>query len=82
MVLGVDVGPQELLVLLVVFVSPIWGIIDAALRPETQWQGASQNKVVWILIQLFLGFIGTIIYFAAIRPKLKRVSADAQASPE
>ncbi|MFA5892332.1 MAG: PLDc N-terminal domain-containing protein [Actinomycetota bacterium] len=80
MVLAVDVGPQELLVLVVALIAmgalPIWGIIDAAVRPESLWQGANQNKVVWILVQIFLGVIGSIVYFSAIRPKLKRVLLD------
>ena len=79
--MAVDVGPQELLVVFIVVVAmgvlPIWGIIDAAVRPESLWQRANQNKVVWILVQIFLGFIGAIAYFAAIRPKLKRVLLDS-----
>jgi hypothetical protein len=69
-----NIGAPELLVLIVIFlfaVVPVWGIIDAALRPDDVWARASQNKVVWLLLQIFLGALGTLIYFAAIRPKLK-----------
>ena len=58
-----------LLVFLVVFgVIPIWGIIDAAVRPDPVWAAAQQNKVVWIIVQVFLGTVGTIAYVVAIRP--------------
>lgn len=84
MILGFDIGPQELLVVLIFFglggVVPVWGIIDAAVRPEHQWREANQSKVVWVLVQVFLGFIGAVVYFAPIRPKLKRVSLDPQGS--
>jgi hypothetical protein len=51
-------------------VFPIWGIIDAALRPDDVWARANQSKVVWILVQIFLWTLGALIYFIAIRPKL------------
>lgn len=72
------IGPQELILLLfllALFAFPLWGIIDAAVRPDSQWRAANQNKIVWVLLQIFLGIIGAIVYFAAIRPKLKAVPA-------
>ncbi len=66
-------GDTELLFVLVVVafaVFPIWGIIDAALRPDDVWARANQSKVVWILVQIFLWTLGALIYFIAIRPKL------------
>ena len=59
-----------LIVMLLFVVLPIWGVIDAAVRPDDVWAGASQSKVVWILLQIFLGALGALVYFAAIRPKL------------
>lgn len=64
-------GPTELLILLVLFVLPVWGIIDAAIRPDAAWAAAGQSKVVWVLVQIFLWVIGSAVYFVAIRPKLK-----------
>jgi nitrate/nitrite transporter NarK len=69
----VNLGAPELLIVLTMFVLvvfPIWGIIDAALRPDDVWARANQNKVVWILVQIFLSTLGALIYFLAIRPKL------------
>jgi nitrate/nitrite transporter NarK len=66
-------GPVELLILafiLFTFVLPVWGIIDAAVRPDAVWAAAGQNKIVWVLVQVFLWTLGAVIYFVAIRPKL------------
>lgn len=71
-------GFQELILLILILVLvglPIWGIIDAAVRPNTQWQAADQSKVVWVVVQIFLGILGAAAYFIAIRPKLKQASS-------
>ena len=72
------IGAPELIIfvfVLIITVLPIWGIIDAAIRPDTAWRAAQQSKVVWVLVQIVLWTLGAIIYFLIIRPKLKRVSA-------
>ena len=59
----------------------VWGIRDAASRPEWAWQRANQSKVLWICLQAFglffagLGLVLTIAYFVAIRPRLARAQA-------
>src|ERR687892_720634 len=66
-------GPIELVFIAFIlfnFIFPIWGIIDAAVRPDAVWAATGQNKIVWVLVQIFLWTIGAIIYFVAIRPKL------------
>ena len=35
------------------------------------WQAAEQNKVVWVLVILFMPLVRSILYFAAIRPKVR-----------
>ena len=78
-----SIGPVELLVLLVmlaIFVLPVWGIVDAAMRPDSAWAAAGQSKVAWILVQVFLWTLGAAVYFVAIRPKLKMYGED-RASP-
>ncbi len=75
-----NLGVPELLIVIVLLgfvVLPLWGIIDAAMRPESQWTAASQNKVAWILLQVFLGIAGAAVYFLAIRPKLVAVGAQS-----
>ena len=76
-----NLGAPELVIVLVLllgFVIPLWGIIDAAVRPDSQWAAASQSKVAWILLQVFLGVIGTGAYVLAVRPKLVAVASQGR----
>ncbi|MDP9222890.1 MAG: PLDc N-terminal domain-containing protein [Actinomycetota bacterium] len=64
----------ELIVLLVIVIAillPVAGVLDAALTPDSEWKDANQNKIVWIIVQIFLGIFGAIVYFVAVRPQLK-----------
>lgn len=66
-------GPAEIVIILFILatmVLPVWGIVDAAIRPDSVWAATGQNKVVWVIIQIFLWTLGAVIYFIAIRPKL------------
>jgi quinol-cytochrome oxidoreductase complex cytochrome b subunit len=67
-----------LLFILLFMVLPIIGVLDAALTPDSVWAEANQNKIVWIVVQIFLGIFGAIAYFVAIRPKLKGGSGHRQ----
>ena len=56
----------------------IWGILDAANRPDYAWTAAGQNKVLWIALQavglvftVLGGLVMGIVYLAAIRPKVQ-----------
>ena len=56
----------------------LWGIIDAANRPDYAWTAAEQNKTLWVALQgfglLFAGLGGllmAVVYLAVIRPKVK-----------
>ena len=60
----------------------IWGIVDAAQRPDAAWQQAGQNKTLWIVLQavglLFcVGGIFAVIYLAAVRPQVDRAGGPA-----
>ncbi len=59
----------NLLVLTIVLL-PIFGIVDAARRPQSQWERLGQSKGLWIVLQLLLGIVGAAIYFAVIRRRL------------
>lgn len=82
-----NLGGAELLIILLVLVPmgvTIWGIVDAASRPEVAWQAAGQNKLLWVFLQalgvapfLLVGFISAVVYLVAIRPKVR--SADGWA---
>lgn len=47
----------------------VWMLVDCAARePST-----GNDKIVWILIILFFGPIGALIYYAVRRPKRRRL---------
>lgn len=79
-------GPTELVVI-VFLLAPlalvVWGIADAASRPDHAWAASGQNKTLWVVLLavslLFcgVGAILSIVYLTAVRPKV----AAAQARP-
>jgi len=81
----VNLGAPELIVILALWIVPlvvvVWGIVDAVSTPEAAWQRAGQNRTLWIALQavglLFcaVGLILSIVYFATIRPQLRRATA-------
>jgi hypothetical protein len=54
----------------------IWGIVDAASRPDWAWQRSGQNKTLWIVPQVLglfsclVGFILTLVYLTTIRTQV------------
>jgi hypothetical protein len=59
--------------------SVFWGIVDSAMRPESQWRAAGQNKALWVVMMTAgaflpppIGIIVAVAYLVAIRPKLIR----------
>ena len=64
-------GLGVVLVLAAVAVN-LWGLIDAARRPSDDWDAAKHNKVLWIVLQLVFGLVGTVAYAALVRPQLVR----------
>ncbi len=61
---------------LVVPIISMWGILDAALAPDSAWERIDQNKVAWVLVQ-FVPLVGAIAYFLAVRPALRDRSGSA-----
>lgn len=49
----------------------VWGALDAATTPGRVWEAADQEKIVWVLVILFLPLFGAIAYFVSVRPKLR-----------
>jgi uncharacterized protein len=59
---------------------PIWGVIDAAARPEHHWEAAGYSKRLWVGVQALgapfgLGFWAAVAYFARARRNLNRAAA-------
>lgn len=69
-------SPFFFLVALLPLAFIIWGVVDAAGHSDAAWAAAGQNKVLWIVLQAvgvffcMVGLIFTIVYFAAIRPRV------------
>lgn len=51
------------------------GLVDAIRRSDEQWAAAGQNKVLWVLLMVFLGGLVTLVYVFYPRPALKRAAA-------
>ena len=70
------IGLLVLLILvvgLVGFAVWLWALIDALQRPDSDWRSADQSKIVWILVIVLVGIIGSLIYLVVARPRLNEV---------
>lgn len=69
-----------ILIGLAVLIFWIWTIIDAAKRPDAEWNLIGQNKTVWVLVLVLGGFFGfafivSLVYVIWPRPRLKNAAA-------
>jgi hypothetical protein len=67
--LGVAMGVFALLAL------PVWGVVDAATRPEHHWRQAGLRKRSWLALlglgaPVGVGLAAAVAYFARVRPRL------------
>ena len=53
------------------FVFWVWALVDALRRSDAEWVRADQSKLVWILVMIFLGVLGSLIYLMVARPALE-----------
>lgn len=64
-------GPTELLIIVtlaVVSLFPLWALIDA-IRVPSDADFRAGNKVIWVLVILFMHCVGALVYFAVGRPR-------------
>jgi hypothetical protein len=69
-----SIGVGELAVLGVVALMAIptlWALIDILRTPEDAWRRAGQQQIVWLVVVLFGGVIGAVVYVLMARGKLK-----------
>lgn len=59
------------------FVWWILVLIEALRTPTSQWETAGQSQLVYIVLMVLLGVIGTIAYVAVARPQLRSVGSSA-----
>lgn len=68
----------SMLVLLVVFVVGIglwlWSLVDALHTNGRTWDAAGQNQLVWVVVIVLLGLLGSILYVAVAKRTLAQVS--------
>ena len=76
-IFGLD-GLIVLVVGLATLILPIWALVDAISRPSSAFSAAQSSKGMWIalivIFWLFTGIIGvilSIVYLAAIRPRVR-----------
>lgn len=46
----------------------VWALVDAIKVPDESMYRAG-NKLIWVLVILFAGFVGAIVYFLVGRPR-------------
>ncbi len=78
-IFGLD-GLIIFLLLITTLVLPIWAVVDAASRPYGAFTAAGSSKVLWIvliivfwLLTWIVGVVLSIVYLAAIRPRVRAV---------
>lgn len=40
----------------------IWSLVDALRIPDQRWAAAGQNKVLWSILIVLLGLLGSLLY--------------------
>lgn len=63
------------LVLVGLFVLWVAVLVQALRIPESTWQAADQSKLVYVLLMVLLGLLGTVLYWLVARPALRRAGA-------
>ena len=76
-----NLGPTELLVLLVLVVPflvvPVWAVVDAMGATDAQWNTVGQQRTLWVALIAVgtfcggpIGVVLAIVYLLTVRPKL------------
>lgn len=46
-------------------------LVDALRVPQHVWKAAGQNQLIYVLLMVVVGVLGTIVYVAIARPQLR-----------
>lgn len=52
-------------------------LIEALRVPDQAWTAAGQNKLLWVLVIVLLGFLGALLYALIARPAVAKASPTA-----
>jgi len=71
------IGPQELIIILLIVVVPVFFIIPVVIALidilKNEFEG--NNKIVWVLVVVFLWLLGAILYyFIGRKQKIKKLN--------
>ena len=80
---GIGVVELSIIFMIVVLiVGPLWGLLDAARRPDELFRAAGRSKVLWIALQFLFAPLGTLFYVIIALPSLKRESEKIKAEAQ
>ncbi len=62
------IGAQELFFVLLLLIPWLWMLIDCLKRPDDKFAiGGKYAKLIWVLVIIFTGFIGALLYYFLIK---------------
>jgi hypothetical protein len=53
----------------------IWSLVDALRFSDQRWVTAGQSKVLWVILIVLLGLLGSLLYVVVARPAVLRQEA-------
>jgi hypothetical protein len=54
----------------------IWSLVDALRISDQRWAAAGENKVLWVILIVVLGIVGSLLYAVMPRKKLGSLASD------
>lgn len=51
----------------------LWSLVDALRIDDRFWYSAGHSKILWVLVIVLLGILGSLLYVVMPRPALRRV---------
>lgn len=63
-----------IVLLLVWFALTVWWLVmlvQALRTPDSVWAAAGQSKILYVLLMIFLGWLGALLYVVIARPTLR-----------
>jgi hypothetical protein len=78
--IGMPVGAEWLVLIggvalpLIVLAITVWWLlmlVQALRTPDSAWAAAGQSKILYVLLMIFLGWLGALLYVFIARPALR-----------